>query len=117
MASGTVRRLLALERCLVGCLLLGAPGKLTRAVAAGDPQPPAGIVRVLGARLLAQGLIQFLRPRRQIVLTGIAVDGLHAASMIPIIALVPGYRRTAAASAAEAAVSAMASASTLGTRP
>jgi hypothetical protein len=69
------------------------------------------LVRVLGGRLLAQGLLEYIRPRQIVVLTAAAVDVAHAASMIGAALLLPAYRRTAAASAAEATLSAVLTAS------
>ena len=45
--------------------------------------PPAGIVRVLGARLLAQATAEAVRPRPDVLRLGVAVDLAHAASCSP----------------------------------
>ena len=109
-ATGIVRAS-ALERCLTGTLLLGVPDAVTGVIAGDQPRPPAWLVRVLGGRLLVQGVLEYIRPRRSVVLAGAAVDTAHAASMIAAAALLPAYRRTALASAAEATVSAALTAS------
>jgi hypothetical protein len=101
----------AAERCLTGALLLGAPDIITGRIAGDQPRPPTWLVRVLGGRLLAQGLLQYWRPRRGVVLAGVAVDAAHAASMIVAAVLLPAHRRTAAASAVEATLSAVLAAS------
>ena len=100
-ATGVVRASAA-ERCLTGVLLLGVPDTITRLVAGDQPLPPSWLVRVLGGRLLAQGVLEYTRPRRSVIGAGAAVDTAHAASMIAAAALLPAYRRTALASAAEA---------------
>jgi hypothetical protein len=97
----------ALERCLTGTLLLGVPDAVTGGIASEQPRPPAWLVRVLGGRLLVQGLLEYMWPRRSVVLAGAAVDTAHAASMVAAAALLPAYRRTAIASAAEATLSAV----------
>jgi hypothetical protein len=102
----TVVRAAAVERCLSGALLLVVPDTITGLVAGDQPRPPGWLVRLLGGRLLAQGLLEYVWPRPAVVLTGAAVDTAHAASMIAAAALLPAYRRTAAASAAEAMMSA-----------
>ena len=98
-------RALASERCLSGAVLLTRPGAVGRMIAAGEPAPE-WLVRLLGARMLAQGIIVLIRPTRPVVLAGIVVDATHAVSMIGAAALGPNYRRSAAASAAEATLSA-----------
>ncbi len=92
-------------------MLLGAPNTVTGMVAGSDPRPPAWLVRVLGARLLVQGLLEYVRPRRRVLLVGAAIDLAHAASMLALLLLLPVYRRTASASAAEAVLAAVLTAS------
>jgi hypothetical protein len=102
-----VVRVSAVERCLIGTLLLARPDTVTALIAADEPQPPAWLVRVLGGRLLTQGLLEYARPHPFVVLAGAAVDSVHAASMIGAAMVWPAYRRTATASAAEATLSAV----------
>lgn len=61
---------------------------------------PAPVCRLLGARLLGQGVTEVGRPRRTIAGVGAAVDLSHALSMAPAAAMWPRYRRSAAISAA-----------------
>jgi hypothetical protein len=61
--------------------------------------PPSWLVRLLGARLLVQGLLLMARPGRRLVLVGAAVDGTHAASMVAVALQWPEYRRAAVVSA------------------
>jgi len=97
----------AIERCVTGVLLLGRTDAITGLIAGDQPRPPAWLVRVLGSRLLAQGLLECTQPRRQVVLACAAVDAVHAASMVMAAITRPAYRGTAAVSAAEATVSAI----------
>lgn len=91
---------------MTGVALLARPDAVTGLIAGGETRPPAWLVRVLGGRLLAQGLLECTRPCRGVVLAGAAVDAAHATSMVTAAVLLPAYRRTAVASAAEAMVSA-----------
>ena len=97
----------AIERCVTGVLLLGHTDAITGLIAGDQPRPPAWLVRVLGSRLLAQGLLEYTQPRRRVVLACAAVDAVHAASMVMAAITRPAYRRTAAVSAAEATMSAV----------
>src|SRR6478672_6821149 len=76
-----ILRTSAIERCVTGLLLLGRTDAITGLIAGDQPRPPAWLVRVLGSRLLAQGLLEYTQPRRQVVLACGAVDAVHAASM------------------------------------
>jgi hypothetical protein len=99
-------RLVAIERCLSGGALLAWPVPIARTLAAHQSASPAWIARILGARLVVQGLVELARPDRRIVLGAATVDSAHAASMIATAALLPTHLRVAAFSAAEAALSA-----------
>jgi hypothetical protein len=102
----TAVRMIAVEHCLSGCALLTWPVPIARTLAAHQSGAPTWIIRVLGARLLVQGLVEFARPERRVVAGAAVVDSAHAASMIATAALLPAHRRVAAVSAAEAAASA-----------
>jgi hypothetical protein len=104
--AAAVLRTSAVQRCVTGALLTCVPDAVTGLIAGDMPRPPHWLVRVLGGRLLIQGLVEYTRPRQVVVLVGIAVDAAHAASMVAAAVLLPAYRRTAAASAAEATVAA-----------
>jgi hypothetical protein len=69
--------------------------------------PPSWIVRLLGIRTLAQGVGEFLRPRRGLLVLGVVVDLAHAASMGAAALVWPHYRRAALISASSAATSAV----------
>lgn len=62
---------------------------------------------MLGARLVAQHVAVLVSPEPATLRLSAAVDGLHAASMLPVLAL-PRYRRAALLSGGFAAVSALA---------
>jgi hypothetical protein len=92
----------AVERAILGLTTLNKPDAVSRRIAPGSSMPPTWLARLLGARLLAQAVVQFARPRRNSALAGAAIDAAHASSMIPVAALLPAYRRIALASALEA---------------
>jgi len=96
---------LAGSQCVGGAVLLTRPGTVAQTV--GGASPPALVVRLLGARMLAQGLIESVRPTRGVLLAGSGVDAAHALSMVAAAARWPAYRRSALASAATAALAAM----------
>jgi hypothetical protein len=97
-------RSLAGGQCLGGALLVARPRAVTRTV--GGSSPPALVVQLLGARMLAQGLIQALRPSRGVLLGGCGVDAVHALSMVAAALRYPAYRRSALASGGTATVAA-----------
>jgi hypothetical protein len=101
-----VLRLLAVGRCIGGTALVLRPNGIARALSAGQPLPPAGIVRVLGGRMLVQGILLLAEPKRPVASAGVAIDAVHALSMITVAAVLPRYRRVALISAGEATLSA-----------
>jgi len=77
---------------------------------------PTWIIRLLGLRMLVQGILQLARPRRATFGVCAAVDATHAVSMLAAAHVWPTYRRAALLSAAGAGLSAVvgvAAASTL----
>jgi hypothetical protein len=90
-------------------LLVQPPGVL-RSITGRGSAPPAWIVRVLGARLLAQATSEVIAPGRNLLRLGVLVDLTHAASMLIAARVWPRYRRAALASAGSAGVSALAGA-------
>lgn len=72
-----------------------------------SPTAARRVVRVLGARQVAQGVVTAARgDDPQVLLVGSVVDALHAASMLPLVAVRGPYRRRAALSATLAAAAA-----------
>jgi hypothetical protein len=84
---------------LWGAAQLAFPEQLLQAVAAGRPQPPPWLVRVLGARMLVQYGLAVRAPDRPVLAGSAAVDGLHAASMLAVAATSARHRRVALISA------------------
>jgi hypothetical protein len=85
-----------------GLLLLARPQQVVDAVAPEFPGDRLWLVRLLGARLLAQHGAVLAVPDARLVRWGSAVDLLHAASMLPFVAA-PRYGRAARISGALAA--------------
>jgi hypothetical protein len=92
----------------VGAACLGAPQKVVSAIGGLDRRDRSTLVvaRLLGARMVAQAALDLAAGRRVLAL-GVAVDLAHAASMVPVVALWPLHRRTAAVSAAAATATAL----------
>jgi hypothetical protein len=105
--AARVVRALAVLRCAEAAVLLIRPRPVGRAISGRDPLPAVWVIRLLGARMLAQGAVELAWPTRQVVLAGSAVDAGHAASMIGAAAALPTHRRTAMASAIVAGTSAV----------
>jgi hypothetical protein len=87
-----------------GSVLLTAGPRLFRVVQGREPsRGEQDALVLLGARHLAQGLLQVVLPHH---LAGVhaVVDGLHAASMVALAAVTPGRRRAALVSGAVAAL-------------
>ena len=71
----------------------------TCGVDASHQGPAVAVIRVLGARHLAQAALEALVPDRRVRLAGIGVDLAHAASMVALAAWSPAGRRPALTSA------------------
>ena len=100
-----------------GAVQLVAPESTVRTLTPDVPEPRAWIVRVLGARTVLQHVLVLAHPTRRVVLTGSAVDALHAASMVPLVLCWPRYRRPALVSGASATASALAQLATAPAAP
>ena len=85
-----------------GVLLLVRPRPLAHALCPEFPEPKLWMVRVLGARLVVQHAAVLACPARRQVRAAAMVDGLHAASMVPLL-WSPRYRRAALVSGGYAA--------------
>jgi hypothetical protein len=85
-----------------GLTLLTRPRPVIAALCPEFPQSRMWVVRVLGARLVAQHAVVLVAPERPIVRASSAVDALHAASMLPLLGS-PRYRRAAMISGGVAA--------------
>ena len=98
----TLTRLLAALGLASGLALLSRPQQVVDAVAPAFPPERLWLVRVLGARLVAQHGAVLATPGRRLVHLGSAVDLAHAATMVPFLAS-PRYGRAARISGALAA--------------
>lgn len=91
-------KLASSARALLGAAELARPSLLVA-----QHQPDAltlRVIRVLGARDLAQAWLTVSVPTRRVVRAGVVVDLLHAASMLALAAADQRRRRTALTSAA-----------------
>jgi hypothetical protein len=88
--------MLAAARAGYGAVQLAAPG-YSAEQRLGGPLDPATlrVVRVLGARQLAQAGLALGYPAEPLAGLGVAVDALHALSMVPVVAAAPRWRRPA----------------------
>ncbi len=112
MPESKALRAVTVGQGLAGAVLLGWPNKVATALTPENGTVPAAwLVRLLGARMLAQGVVQGMRPQRQVVLTGASLDFAHLLSMLATALLLPRYRRPALVSAVSAALSTAAAAS------
>lgn len=99
IASRTVSGL----HLLAGAALTARPRAVAdRLSGPGERPAPAWVTRVLGARMLAQGMVEAVRPTPDLLLAGALVDMTHAASMVPAAEWWREYRRAAIASGAGA---------------
>jgi hypothetical protein len=92
--SHTGTRVLAGAGAGWGLALLARPRAVVAALCPEYPESRLWVVRVLGARLLAQHAAVLIAPERPVVRAASAVELLHAASMLPLLGL-PRYRRAA----------------------
>ncbi len=95
-------------RALLGIGLLAWPARLASVASFGDRPPASWLVRLLGARMLAQSAVELAHTNRTVVRLGAAADALHALSMLAVAGRRSGYRHAALVSAAIAAASAAA---------
>ncbi|TYP90697.1 hypothetical protein [Blastococcus xanthinilyticus] len=100
-------RLLAAAGLVGGLVLSTRPAAVTAAVAPEYPSARLWVARLLGARLVVQHAVVLVSPGPGALRAVAVVDGLHAASMLPVL-LLPRYRRAALVSGAAAAASALA---------
>ncbi len=87
-------RLLAGAGGAWGLALLTRPRRVVAALCPELPESRIWVVRVLGARLVAQHAVVLLAPERPVVEAASAVDLVHAVSMVPLLGF-DRYRRAA----------------------
>ena len=96
--------LLASVRAGYGAVQLAAPGYSAEQQLGGPLDPTAlRVVRVLGARQLAQAGLALAFPAEPLLGLGAGVDALHALSMVPLAVATPRWRRPALVSGLMAA--------------
>ncbi len=97
------RLLFPAARACYGAALLSAPGLALGLVTGQAPSARArAVVRILGARHLAQAVLTMWRPRRTVLAAGAGIDGCHAASMLALAVASPALRRAGLADAVAA---------------
>jgi hypothetical protein len=100
-------RIAAAQRTIAGLPLAASPATVSRlAIDANGAAPSIWVVRLLGIRMVGQGIVDWLRPRRGVALGSAAIDVTHAASMFALTGS-QRYRRLALTSAIEATASAV----------
>lgn len=92
-----------------GLLLLARPAQTVHAVT-GGAVPSVTVVRLLGARRVAQHVVVGATSSATVAWAAVATDVLHAVSMVAGARIWPAYRRAELVSAAIAAGSAVATA-------
>ena len=97
-----VARLMSVAGLGAGVALLVRPAEVAAAIAPAFPRERLWVARVLGARLIVQHALVLAAPTAAGIRLSAAVDGLHAASMLPVL-LLPRYRRAALVSGGLAA--------------
>ena len=115
MTGRSVRTCQAVSGCraLLAVGLLGWPARLAAVASFGGRVPASWLVRLLGARMLAQSAVGLARTTPTVVRLGAATDAVHAASMLAVAGYRPAYRHAALTSAAIAATSAAAGLATV----
>jgi hypothetical protein len=119
LSRNLIRRwLFPAARACYGTVLLSAPG-LALGLCTGEASSPRAraVVRILGARHLAQAVLTLWRPRRKVLAAGAGIDGCHAASMLALAAADPRLRRAGLTDAAAATAFTAAGAAVASTRP
>ena len=103
-AGGSARLAVPLARAGYGAALLCAPGPMIRLCTGQIPSRRASqVARVLGIRHLAQAAIMAWAPGPEMVTAAVAIDLLHAASMLAFAASYKSLRRAELADAVVAA--------------
>jgi hypothetical protein len=112
------RLLFPAARACYGAVLLSAPGLALGLVTGQASSTRArAVVRILGARHLAQAALTMWRPRRTVLAAGAGIDGCHAASMLALGVTSPALRRAGLADAVAAGALTAAGAAFASARP
>ena len=109
MSRRRVTRALSALFATWGAVQLAVPERVVRTLSARTGRSRRSwVVRLLGARMLAQHAVVIAAPDRPVLALSSAVDGLHAASMLLVAARSTGYRRVSLVSAGIAGAAALA---------
>jgi hypothetical protein len=100
-------RAISVGRAVLAGVLLVRPGRVASLASFGGRRPATWLIRVLGARMLAQSALELAEPSRRVIRLGAVVDATHAVSMLAAAARWPRYRRAALTSAGLAGASAV----------
>jgi hypothetical protein len=92
-------RVLGVAEAAAGVVLAGRPRSVIARVDGGRGGPPPWVVRLLGGRMVAQGLVEAARPGPAVAVGGAALDGSHALSMLALAVVSRRLRPPALASA------------------
>lgn len=99
MSGSAFGRAIGAVQAGTGVALLTRPGPVIRTVTRSDSTQGTSVARLLGGRLIVQGVALAAFPTRGPLLAAGVVDLLHATSMIAVAAVRPDHRRGAVASA------------------
>lgn len=98
-------RLMAVARCGWAVFLLSCPDRPVHALTGITPtERDRQILRVLGARQLAQAAVSLVHPSRRVLAAGSVVDALHAATCVGLAAVDGRWRRGGLVGALDATV-------------
>jgi hypothetical protein len=92
-------RVSAAAEGVLGAALALKPRTATRLARGPCDSVTCWTARLLGVRMVAQGTLTWIKPRRDVALAGSGVDLLHAASMVGAASVSPRHRRVALTSA------------------
>ncbi len=106
MSPEGARTLLAVATTGTGLALLARPTALGGGSSAATP--PSAVVRLLGSRYAAQGLVQLANRGDRVLTASVAIDATHLLTMVVAAQHYPRFRRAATLSGAVAAVAALA---------
>jgi hypothetical protein len=95
----TLAKLLSVAAAVAGLALLVRPRRVVAALCPEFPESRIWLVRVLGARMVAQHAVVLALPERPVVRVAATVDLVHAATLVPFLAS-PRYGRAARISGA-----------------
>ena len=100
-------RALGAASTAAGIVLLAWPHRVGETVTSSEDAVPAPwVVRVLGGRMVVQGVAEMIKPDQAVLVLSAITDALHSASMFALAAFDSTYRRPALTSACVAAANA-----------